>query len=491
MNALRRTALFLTVSLVPLAGAGAAPVEAPPPRGISLAVHDTGHAMVTESRSVTLAKGANEVRFSGLPDRLDPSTVSVAPVSAQPGLPTVRQRFRHDFADAASLLAASIGRPVEVEAGGTRARGVLVSAPAPASPRAALADRAEDGTVAVFPDLGAVNAVMLPEAARTLEMTPSLQWIGVAAQEGPQNLRLSYVVQCIRCDAAYEAILPAGSREVFLTVRAGVANPGRARFPDARVRLVSSEKGQAPPLFGSAEQAASSPVLRYALGGEEPVFEVAAAGAGAVATYDLPRPVTQAPGATIYVQLAATPKLPISRFHVYDGVRFDRYQRNRRTDWNYGTESHRAVETYVEFVNDARAGLGKDLPPGRFRLYRQYPDGSMELAGDAAVPAIPAQGTARVLVGPARGLVGERERTGYAEITPLHEYEESFEIRLENNSGEEAEIRVVEHLYRWSQFEIVKADTDYKTTGPQTIEFLPSLKPGSRRSLHYTVRYRW
>ena len=50
---------------------------------------------------------------------------------------------------------------------------------------------------------------------------------------------------------------------------------------------------------------------------------------------------------------------------------------------------------------------------------------------------------------------------------------------------------MVEHLYRWVDYEIVKADADYTATAPQTVEFRPVLKPGGKKSIHYTVRYRW
>ena len=58
-------------------------------------------------------------------------------------------------------------------------------------------------------------------------------------------------------------------------------------------------------------------------------------------------------------------------------------------------------------------------------------------------------------------------------------------------SAEEVEIRVVEHLYRWPDYKVVKADMAYKELSPGIIEFRPLLKPGGRRSVHYTVRYSW
>jgi hypothetical protein len=132
-----------------------------------------------------------------------------------------------------------------------------------------------------------------------------------------------------------------------------------------------------------------------------------------------------------------------------------------------------------------------DLPTGRLRVLQQRADGSLDFLGEDSLAATPAEGIGHVRVGPARGLLGERERTGYSEVKPLHEYEESFEISLANDTAEDVEVRVVEHLYRWREYEIVKSDTEYDTAAPQTLEFRPALKAGGKRSIHYTVRYRW
>jgi hypothetical protein len=208
-------------------------------------------------------------------------------------------------------------------------------------------------------------------------------------------------------------------------------------------------------------------------------------------TYSLPQGLTIDPGETRYFQFAVQEKLPVTRIYVYDGVKFDRFQRNRRNDWNYGTEYHTAVETHLEFNNTKESGLGEDLPLGYVRVFQQVADGASDYLGEDFIRAANAGQTGHVLLGPARGLQGERERTGYAEVKPLHEYEETFEIRLSNSTDEAAEIRVVERLYRWTEYEIVKADAEYVSTGPQSIEFKPTLKPDGTKVIHYTVRYRW
>lgn len=485
-------ALWIVLLLLPrLVPAG----EVSPPKAVSLAVYDTGVAFVTETRSVSVAKGENDLVFSGLPAALDAATISFYSPSARDGLTILEQKFANELASPEALLRSRAGRPVEVVTAAGRVSGTLVGGPGLSGSRdAPLAVQvgADGGGLAVFDNPAAISEIRFPlPGGEGPALSPTLRWRAEAAQEGPQTLRLSYMTAGLGWEGHYEAVVLPDGASVFLTGRAAVRNNTGASFADARVKLVSTEKGGLPPVFAERSAAAVSPALGYAYGASEPDFERVLAGSGAMAAYDLPRPLTLGPGDTLYIQFVRAEKVPITRIFVYDGVRFDRFQRNRRNDWNYGTEHKKTVDSYVEFVNDAAAGLGAALPRGRFRLYEQGADGALTLAGETAMPEADPGASVRVLMGPARGLRGERERTGYSEITPLREYEESFEIRLSNDSAQEVEIRVVEHLYRGEQFEIVKADTDYQPAGPQTIEFRPVLKPGGKRSVHYTVRYRW
>ena len=473
------------IGLALITPARAQPVDVSAPKGVSIAAYDTGLALVSEMRSVTLAKGENHVLVSQLPARLDPFSVAFAPQGG-PGFELLDQRFEHDLAGVDRVFRRYMGRTVEIITAAGSQKGALVSAPAPSvgTGDEPLVVRAEDGSLRLYDVDALVSAVLFPQPGGALVVEPTLFWRVRAAQEGPQRFRLSYATAGLSWNVSYEAVMAEGQGEAFLTGRVALSNKTGTRFDDARIRLLSTEKG-------TSVSAGASPALRYAAGASEPTFEKAAASAAALASSELPWPVSLADGETRFVQLLGAPKLPISKVYVYDGVRFDRFQRNRRNDWNYGTEFGRTVETYLQFSNSVATGLGMEMPPGRLRLYRQKADGMLELAGEDMMPALKPGGHVELLMGPAVGLVGERERMGYSEVTPLHEYEESFEIRLENNSGAEAEIRVVEHLYRWNQYEVVKADTDYTDAGPQAIQFLVSLKPGGKRSIHYTVRYRW
>ena len=70
--------------------------------------------------------------------------------------------------------------------------------------------------------------------------------------------------------------------------------------------------------------------------------------------------------------------------------------------------------------------------------------------------------------------------------------DESFEIRLRNRKKDApVEIRVVEHLYRWNNWEITAKSDDFKKTDAQTIEFRIPVKPDEEKTVTYTVHYSW
>ncbi len=50
---------------------------------------------------------------------------------------------------------------------------------------------------------------------------------------------------------------------------------------------------------------------------------------------------------------------------------------------------------------------------------------------------------------------------------------------------------MVEHLYRWSNWEITAKSDDFKKTDAQTIEFRIPVKPDEEKTVTYTVHYSW
>ena len=69
--------------------------------------------------------------------------------------------------------------------------------------------------------------------------------------------------------------------------------------------------------------------------------------------------------------------------------------------------------------------------------------------------------------------------------------EETFTIKLRNRKPAPVEIRVVEHLHRWSQWVIRGTSHPYRKTDAQTIEFQIAVPPDVEQVVTYTAYYTW
>jgi hypothetical protein len=69
--------------------------------------------------------------------------------------------------------------------------------------------------------------------------------------------------------------------------------------------------------------------------------------------------------------------------------------------------------------------------------------------------------------------------------------DESFEIKLRNHKTEPATVRVVEHLYRWSNWTITDESATHRQTDSKTIEYDVTLQPNEEKTVTYTAHYSW
>ena len=477
-----RTGL-LVLTLVP-AVAGAAQ-----PRSVAIVVQDNGHAQITETHDVPPPGPDGTVRIGPLPNTLLPASVNALPLERGETLDIVSQRFLYDLRDDAALFGAYRGSAVVGRKGTATWAGRLAAVPDFSKAKPGLLLEAEGQPVRYIPDLFALDAVEFPARA-DLARQPTLQWQLAANQTPPAAIQLQYAAAGLSWSASHEAILADDARSIALATRVQLRNQTQRDFANARVRLALTEKGRFAPLVPAAgdPRASRTPALRYATDGKSWIPERVAASAAVVATYDLPQPLALPAGSEVRAGLFFAPTLPVETRYVYDGVRFDRYQRNRRTDGNLGTEYATVVETRLNFANEGAV----PLPPGEFRLLRGQADQALEWIGTDWLPGLKPGESAALDLGPAAGLTGRRLRTAYADVVPLQSADESFEITLENQTAADKTLVVVEHFYRGEKHEITAASAKYAPGADlHSIQFEIPVKAGTSQSFTYTVRYTW
>ena len=195
---------------------------------------------------------------------------------------------------------------------------------------------------------------------------------------------------------------------------------------------------------------------------------------------------------TKQIEFVTASGVPVDKFFVYDGAQIGfagAYQ--PVDDPSYGTASNKKVMVMLEFNNGEEAGLGVPLPKGTLRVYKSDIDGSTLLIGEDSIDHTPKEEQVRLYIGDAFDIVGERVQTDFRVEYDEDWMEESFEITLRNHKEEDIEVRVVEHLFRWSEWKILESSHDYEKTDAQTIEFRVPVKAGGETVLNYTVRYEW
>jgi hypothetical protein len=212
--------------------------------------------------------------------------------------------------------------------------------------------------------------------------------------------------------------------------------------------------------------------------------------------YTLERPATLHDHEAKQVEFVRTSGVQSKRLYIYDGLKigpqYNAYQAGDiRTNESYGTECDTKVAVAREFKNSEANHLGIPLPKGRVRFYRQDEDGQLEFTGENIIDHTPKDELIRIYTGNAFDLVGERKRTNWKSNPSDGWADESFEIKVRNHKKEPVEIRMIEHLYRGTNWEIRQHSNTFLKTNAQAVEFNIPLKPDEEQTVTYTVHYWW
>jgi hypothetical protein len=211
--------------------------------------------------------------------------------------------------------------------------------------------------------------------------------------------------------------------------------------------------------------------------------------------YTLERSTTLHDEETKQVEFVHAGDIRSQRLYIYDGANLAVYGyyggEQAVQDPNYGTQSNPKVWVMQEFKNSEANHLGIPLPKGRLRFYRRDTDGHLEFVGENSIDHTPKDETVRVYTGNAFDVTGERKRTNFRVESRQRWIDESFEIRVRNHKKQSVQVRVVEHLYRWTNWEIQDKSSACTKKDAQTVEFPVTVAPDGEQVVTYTVHYSW
>ena len=456
----------------------------------ALTIYNQGFAVVRDTLPIDLKAGVNQVSFGGATAKLEADSVILRDVAGKAALQILEQNYRNDPVSEPMLLSFFEGKMLDFirrepnkpdqTIPGKIIRSGYVPGGAPVQPIIEVDGKLQFSLPGqpIFPSLGDDNI-----------LKPTLSWKLNAAAAAKISAEIAYVTQGFSWEASYNLVAPEKGELVDFVGWITMKNDSGTGFQNAKIKLMAGDVNKVQPPqpqargFGGramAMDAMAAPVVT------EKAFDE-------FHLYTLAHPATLRDKETKQVEFVRATGVKAERIYIYDGAAIGGWHvgMNIGANPNYGVESSKKVNVYREFKNTEANKLGIPLPKGRVRFYSQDEDRQLEFVGENNIDHTPKNELVRLFIGDSFDLVGERKRTDFKVNEANHWFDETFEIKVRNRKKEAAEIRVVEHLFRWTNWTIAEKSQEFEKTNAQTIEFRVPLKPDEEKIVTYKVHYTW
>jgi hypothetical protein len=458
----------------------------------ALTIYNQNFAVVRDTVPLDLKSGATAVVYSGATAQVEPDSVILRDPAGKHSLQILEQNYRNDPVSQELLLSLFEGKTIDFEnvrmkdstqttelIPGKIVRSGFVPGGEAQSPIIEVDGKLQFSLPGqpLFPDLG--NDTILK---------PAFNWLLQTDKPGKFDAEVGYITEGFDWSASYNLVSPEKGDFCDLVGWITMNNNSGKTFENAKIKLMAGDVNKIQPQnFGMLRNRIMT--MDASAGAEAPAVTEKAF--DEFHLYSIARPTTLHDHETKQVEFVHAEKMFAPTIYVYDGAAgYQFYGLNY--DQGYGQTDNKKISVMREFVNAETNHLGIALPAGKLRFYRRDDDGQLQFVGENTIDHTPRNETVRVTTGNSFDLVGERKQTNFRVDTGDKWIDETFEIKLRNRKKDApVEIRVVEHLYRWSNWNITAKSDDFVKKDSQTIEFRVPVKPDEERTVTYTVHYSW
>jgi hypothetical protein len=457
----------------------------------ALTIYNQNFAVVRDTVPLDLKAGENDVTFAGTTAHLEPDSVILRDPAGKVNLQVLEQNYRNDPVSQPLLLSLFEGKSIDFLVRQTNKPDEILHGKIIRSGYSRVGG-ATDPVVEVNGAIqfGLPGQPLFPSLGDDTILKPALNWKIACDAPAKLDAELAYVTSGMSWQADYNIVAPETSDLIDVVGWITMDNQTGKTFTDAKIKLMAGDVNK---IQNEVQTAVFAKAMDMA----------APAGAPFVTQkafedfhlYSLARATTLHDGETKQVEFIHATGVKSEKVYVYDGALIDRNQIQYNPDYvrsnsEFGAQSNTKVAIMREFKNSEDNHLGMPLPKGRVRFYKQ--DGQqLEFTGENEIDHTPQDELVKIYTGNAFDLVGERTRTNFHIDGGNQWADESFSIKLRNHKKEPLEIRVVEHLYRWTNWEITEKSDAFTKTNAQEIEFRVPLKPGEEKTVTYKVHYSW
>ena len=460
----------------------------------ALTIYNQNFAVVRDTVPLDLKSGTNAVVYSGATAQVEPDSVILRDPKGKHSLQILEQNYRNDPVSQELLLSLFEGKTIDFEKvrmkdstqvseliPGKIVRSGFVPGGAFTQPIIEVNGKLQFSLPGqpLFPNLGGDTI-----------LKPAFDWLLQSDKSGKFDAEVGYVTAGFDWSASYNLVSPEKGDLCDLVGWITMNNNSGKTFEDAKIKLMAGDVNKIQP------PSARGGLVMYKAARAMAMDEAAAPAVTEKAfdefhLYSIARATTLHDHETKQVEFVHAEKMYAPTIYVYDSAEgYQFYGLNY--DRGYGQSDNKKIIVQREFKNAETNQLGIALPAGKLRFYRRDADGQLQFVGENTIDHTPRNETVRITTGNAFDLVGERKQTDFKVDRGDKWMDETFEIKLRNRKKTDAvEIRVVEHLYRWSNWSITAKSDDFVKKDAQTIEFRIPVKPDEEKTVTYTVHYSW
>jgi len=469
---------------------------------VDLTIYNQNLSLIREERIIKLVKGMSRVVLPDIPATIDGTSLHFISLMDPAAVRVLEQNYQYDLVHQAKLLEKYVGKEVEfvrIEPSTEKeytVRGKLIAtgyylqpqhgSPVPNYYSTGGMIAEIDGKIEINP----VGRLILPSLPEGLILKPQLEWLVNNARAGQHRTEISYLAGQLSWNCNYVALLNKDDSRIDVTGWVTLTNNSGTSFKNAGLKLVAGDVNVVKEAFEYEARLAKSQAVADASAPQfkqTDLFEYK--------LYSLQRHTDLNNNETKQIELTSAKNVAAKKMFIYDGLadQWRYWYRNfsYRSQGSFGQQSNTKVGVYVTFKNDDASGLGIPIPKGKVRVYKRDDDGKEQFIGEDQIDHTPKDEEVKLYLGNAFDIVGERAQKDFKSYADGHVVEETIEIKVRNHKDETVEIQVYEHPWRWSQWDIVKSNTDWTKVDQTTLRFPVKIARGGEKTVSYTIRYSW
>ena len=377
---------------------------------LNVTIYNDNRALVKDERQVTLAKGLNELAFSGVSANMMPQTAILSGI----GLTTQEQNFNFDLLNQESLLQKSVGQTVHTEY--IDPNGKITNNVATllsynnGRPVLKIGGKIETN----YP-----GRIVFDQVPANLRADPTLVVSVNSEHDVNEPVQLDYLTTGMSWNADYVARLDADEKLMNLNGFVTLTNHSGTDYNNALLQLVA----------GKVNTVREERI--YSDNAPRKVKAVAMADGMAMEgenlsdfyIYTVPHKTTLLSNQTKQIALLSGTGISINKTYELDNV-FSVYS---------DEIAKVKPQIYLTFKNSADNKLGVPLPKGVVRLYKQDAKGRTQFVGEDRIYHTANDETIRLKMGEAFNLTGSMKRTSFNKVSDKVTTA-GFEVTLKNGS---------------------------------------------------------